>query len=334
MRGREFVFILLLAGPIIIPSSSAIGGGNPALYHAYKGLDKFDVEDAWSMGYTGKGVKVAIIDTGVDFATPDMIGTQARVPNASSPYYGWPIVIDLDSLVAYEDEMNLSIDPCRGPPRYANTTSTDVKGYQVTGTSKSGLYHIGDHPDEHLAQFYGQPVKVLVADEKSPGVYDTVYVDLNNNHDFRDDKPCRKGDEISYWDRDKDGYPDESGGMIYFIADGKTPLPFSRMLFGKMARVPARGELVAFQYEDGGHGTMCASIIAAQGKNVIGIAPDARIIAVQNSASNDMLLCLLAALGSDGVPNTGEKLISSAEVVALRISLTKGLMRAQPSWSI
>ncbi len=71
-----------------------------------------------------------------------------------------------------------------------------------------------------LPKYYGEPVKVLVADEEQAEVYDTVYVDLNNNHDFSDDKPCRKGDEVSYWDKDNDSYPDESGGMIYFIADG------------------------------------------------------------------------------------------------------------------
>src|SRR5690606_26737108 len=145
------------------------------------------------------------------------------------------------------------------------------------------------------------PAKVLLVDEKSSGVYDTVYVDLNNNRDFKDDKPCRKGDEISSWDRDKDGYPDESGGMVYFIADGKMPLPLARTLYGENAKIPKNGELVAFHYDDGSHGTMCAGIIAAQGKNIKGIAPDARIMPVQNSAENDMILCLLASIGYDGV---------------------------------
>jgi len=72
------------------------------------------------------------------------------------------------------------------------TASTDVESYHVTGTSKSGIYHIGDHPDLHHVAFYGQTVKVLLVDEKTPGIYDTVYVDLNNNHDFRDDKPCQR----------------------------------------------------------------------------------------------------------------------------------------------
>jgi subtilisin family serine protease len=270
------------------------------LYNAYKGLDDLGIKGAWDMGFTGNGVNVAIIDTGIDFATPDLMGTQARVSNASSPYYGWPIAIDLESLSSYQ----------QGIPGYdswyANTTSTDVRNSQVTGTSKSGIYHIGDHPDQHLAQFYGQPVKVLVVDERVSGVYDTIYVDLNNNHDFRDDKPCRKGDEISYWDRDSDGYADESGGMIYFIADGQTPLPLSKMCYGEKAKIPRNGELIAFEYDGASHGTMCASIIAAQGKNVMGVAPDARIISVR-SGEKDELLCLLAILGYDGVPNTGDE---------------------------
>ncbi|AEB69757.1 S8 family serine peptidase [Methanothrix soehngenii] len=302
MMSKKFFYILSLIGLIILPSG-AIESGNPALYYAYKGLEKFGVEDAWGMGYTGKGVNVAVIDSGIDFATPDLIGTQAHISNKSSLYYGWPIVIDLDSLIQYQQDSNhLFIRS-----RYANTSSTDVRGYQTTGTSKSDIYHIGDHPDMHLTQFHGQPVKVLLVDEKSPNIYDTVYVDLNNNHDFRDDKPCRKGDEISYWDRDNDGYPDESGGMIYFIADGKTPLPLSRMLYGEDTKIPKNGELVAFHYDDGSHGTMCTGIIAAQGKNIKGIAPDAKIIPIQNSRENDMLLYFLASLGYDGVPNTRDE---------------------------
>ena len=296
------ILILSLIGLVILPSG-AMESGNPALYNAYNGLDKLGVEDAWDMGYTGEGVKVAVMDSGVDFATPDLIGTQARVTNASSPYYGWPLVIDIDSLAHYiQGSENFLVQS-----QYADTTSTNVSGYQVTGTSKSGIYHIGAHPDSHLAQFYGQPIKVLLVDERTPSTYDTVYVDLNNNHDFRDDKPCRKGDEISYWDRENDGYPDESGGMIYFIADGKTHLPLSEILYGEKAKIPKNGELIAFEYDDSGHGTMCAGIIAAQGRNIKGIAPDAKIMPVRNSIESDMLLYLLTSIGSDGVPNTGDE---------------------------
>ncbi|HOT06712.1 MAG TPA: S8 family serine peptidase [Methanotrichaceae archaeon] len=264
--------------------------------------------DAWDMGYTGKGVNVAVIDESIDFATPDLIGTQARVSNKSSPYYGWPIVIDTYSLKLYQQNRDHPQNSIGNWYQYADTKSTDVGWCIVTGSSKSGVYHIGDHPDSRLSDFYGQPVKVLVADEERPGDYDTVYVDLNCNHDFRDDKPCRRGDEISYWDRDEDGYPDESGGMVYFIADGKTPLPLSRLLYDKEAKLPGNGELVAFHYATDSHGTACASIIAAQGRNVLGIAKDARVVSVKNiPGENQHILGLLASLGYDGIADTGDE---------------------------
>ncbi|OPX77974.1 MAG: Pyrolysin precursor [Methanosaeta sp. PtaB.Bin039] len=319
MSTGEYILIISLVVTIIVSPSNAIGGGNPAIYNIYKGLENFGIEDAWDMGYTGKGVKIALMDSGLDFATPDLIGSQARIENVSSPYYGWPIVIDPDSLSAFQQDTPIYRS------QYANTSSLDTKGYHVTGTSKSGIYHIGDHPDGHLAQFYGSPVKVLLVDEKTSGVYDTVYVDLNNNFDFRDDKPCRKGDEISYWDRDNDGYPDESGGMIYFIADGKTPLPFSKMLYGEKAKIPKNGELVAFHFDDWNHGTMCASIIVAQGKHVKGIAYDARIVPVRLFGANDKLLCLLASIGYDGIPNTGDEADIISRSGGIRNVFNKGV---------
>ena len=58
------ILILSLIGLVILPSG-AMEGGNPALYNAYKGLDDLGVKDAWDMGYTGKGVNIAIIDFGM-----------------------------------------------------------------------------------------------------------------------------------------------------------------------------------------------------------------------------------------------------------------------------
>ncbi|MCK4757882.1 MAG: hypothetical protein KAS67_05480, partial [Thermoplasmata archaeon] len=55
-------------------------------------------QEAWSNGFTGEGINVAIPDTGIDFGHPDLQGRQARVSNSSSPYYGWPIVFDQVSM--------------------------------------------------------------------------------------------------------------------------------------------------------------------------------------------------------------------------------------------
>ena len=42
--------------------------------------------DAWSEGVNGTGVKVAIVDSGIDFAHPDLNGTQARVNDSNNSY--------------------------------------------------------------------------------------------------------------------------------------------------------------------------------------------------------------------------------------------------------
>ncbi|MGB2825807.1 MAG: hypothetical protein WBC49_04125, partial [Thermoplasmata archaeon] len=50
--------------------------------------------EAWNLGFTGEGVKIAVIDTGFDMAHPDLQGQQARYDDSDSPYYGWPIAYD------------------------------------------------------------------------------------------------------------------------------------------------------------------------------------------------------------------------------------------------
>ena len=64
--------------------------------------------------------------------------------------------------------------------------------YIVTGIpSASGVYHIGLHPDQSLIKnYYGRPAAVLLTDYYDSGVYDTVYVDLDNDKCFTDEIPA------------------------------------------------------------------------------------------------------------------------------------------------
>ena len=57
--------------------------------------------DAWDRGYTGEGMIVAVADTGVDFAHPDLNGTQARVDDPRSDWSGWPMMFDHNSMYSY-----------------------------------------------------------------------------------------------------------------------------------------------------------------------------------------------------------------------------------------
>jgi uncharacterized repeat protein (TIGR01451 family) len=270
--------------------------------------------EAWDDGYEGTGVVVAVNDSGVDMAHPDFWGTEARYTNVlGHPYYdyfeGWPLALSPFSnyLMAFDLELN-------GQLTWSNTffyrltnfadTSTTGTGdtvvyqsqtYTTTGTAHAGnpVYHVGYHPDWSLGALWGERIGVLVVDENGDDVYDTVYVDLNNNKDFRDDKPARKdtylannyeqgADELSWWDADRDGYPDLSGGMLYFIADGAHCPPFFDVYFGCSTSPaggyydpPDNGDLVAFMFVnlyDTDHGQLCASTVVGQG-NINGPSP-------------------------------------------------------------
>ena len=141
--------------------------------------------------------------------------------------------------------------------------------YTFTASSKSGVYHLGSHPDTTLEVLLDERAAVLVVDENTAGVYDTVYVDLNGDYDFTDEKKAVKGDEYIYKDLTADGIADLSGGIIYWISDGVNPLPASDWMWGIGPDVADAGDLVAFSINDlnesGNHGTLCASGVAAQG---------------------------------------------------------------------
>jgi len=302
----------------------------------------------------GENVTVAILDSGIDFAQADLQWTWLNYSDPNSPYFGRPVVFDSSSLL---DWLNYGIAFPRDRGSWFSDTSytaqKDENGYiEYRGhkyyvgdiESASGTFHFGFHPDEFLNTYYNQtlgipwtsdfaPVAVLVVDSHQPGVYDTVYVDLDADFDFTDEKPATYQDPLVYkdvydhendtydfdhWDHG-DGYPDLSGGIVAFIADGETPLPYSErvsQLLGMENRIPGNGNLVFFFGELGlygtGHGTMCASSVAGQGKTAgykIGMAPKAKLIGIRLfGPSEDIYLSWLFAVeGFDGVPGTGDE---------------------------
>ena len=278
--------------------------------------------DAWERGYAGEGIVVAVADTGVDFGHPDLNGTQARVTDTKSPYEGWPLMFDHNSMyywLLYGDAY-----PARGT-WYADTSIIDYDNntdgllddseYNITGVnaSLSGAYHLGEHPDWRLIDKAGGDVPILVVDDRISGLYETVYPDINRDGQFSNDVAMRPGEETAGLDTDGDGLWDISGGLVYWVADGTNGVPYTDTYaarHGYANRIPGAGNLTLIMIESGSHGTLCASAVAAQGivsdGKVLGMAPNATISSIGNHYSGGHALdgWRFIAEGYDGVTIT------------------------------
>jgi len=308
---------------------------------------------AWERGYRGEGVSVAVLDDGIDPAHPDLMGTQKIYSSTvRTEYNGWPVVFSpfsqylyfLDEFlgtthIAYGYSSVHYVDTSETPSLtdcgvevscfdYTPLIDVGVEGTQHTyiisdTMTQSGIVHAGTHPDNDLRDFlWGEKPAIIVTDPNTPGVYDTVYMDLDNDYDFRDEKPLTKADVsdlentqnnmIAYRDMDGDGLADISGGMVYFIGDGAHVLPASDYIWGASCpgfMCPGNGDLVAISGStfdrSYSHGTQCASNVVGQGVTqsinnsmlpefadlggdgkadgaVFGMAPDAKVVNVSD----------------------------------------------------
>jgi hypothetical protein len=338
---------------------------------AWNGVDVIKSRQANANGFDGNGVIVSVNDTGVDFGHPDLQGTQARDPNPASPFYGWPLVADGNSILTYletgsadytyyADTSNTFSFPI-GAPVGTFEIFNGVLNHTITfsNTSKSGVYRYGWHPDYSLGyEEAGVPVSpmVLLVDETTAGVYDTVYVDLGDgwelSYDFTLARPARKGSEEVWADLTGDGVADISGGMIYWIADGAYWMPGTDVLFDMTGYdPPAAGDLVAFfgDYNGLSHGTGVASAIVAQGviksqygqganvPDLPGVTDDGQVIGgvlhgaaprakIFGGLSGNYDNWFIAALGYDYTPLTDD----DAQI----ITNSWGYLNILPGWDI
>jgi hypothetical protein len=157
--------------------------------------------------------------------------------------------------------------PARNPLSFTPVNGTVTHEYTYPAAwSKSGTARMSFHPDDHLLDIYHERPGVLVVDSNTAGVYDTVYVDLDNDYSFADEKPVTKQSPAAYRDMNGDGYTDISGGLLYFITDGATRIPGGPDFF--FTTLAAPGQILAwtgdFDPAIGGHGTQTASNVVGQ----------------------------------------------------------------------
>jgi len=272
-------------------------------------------DKAWAKyRITGKGVRIAIVDTGIDFGHPDFWTDWFRPKVARDPNTGLPLAFDPTGMF-YWKVFGMQASG------FVNTSFVDtdangdgildITGFNVTGiVSASGEYHLGNltgYP------FMDWNYPVLVVDPDEPYNYTTVYIDFDLNKNFSDERPAvlGSGTEILIKDYDEDGLPDESLGLLYYISDGETPVPYSDVAFGDEGIIEDPGDLVAIMVDTGEHGTLCAGAAAATGFLwMVGTAPEAELIPVGNvylTLWNFIMSYFYVVEGPDGVPNTGDE---------------------------
>ncbi|RZU15563.1 subtilase family protein [Kribbella rubisoli] len=253
---------------------------------------------AWNAGFAGQGVTVGVLDGGTDWGHPDLVNTWQTWSGQTGDkagWNGWPKAFDPYGTLQWlsaPDQVDqglswftkttaatctvtaktCSVDFATktGPSRnFSAPTGTKEHTYSFPAKwSKSGKVMLGSHPDDHLLQLYGERPGFLITDPHTAGVYDTVYVDLDDDYSFADEKPVTKSSPASYRDMNGDGYTDLSGGLLYYISDGKTPIPGGLDMFGVDDTSYGSGQLVAwtgdFDPAIEGHGTLTASNIVGQ----------------------------------------------------------------------
>jgi len=250
-------------------------------------------------GLTGEGVTVAVVDTGTDYAHPDLIDALDYVSLGGGAGGREPLVLDADEsqvltfttftavggyiptighqpVLYYPYKLTL---PVLTVNYKIGTIPTGLGGYKFSMTSESGV----------PSAFYR--VGVLLTDPTTAGDYDTAYVDLNNNKDFTDDVALSYwGDRVTRLDTTGDGFPDRTIGVLGgFFYD-------TLLWFGPNARFypgwDRTGNYMSIFYDYGGHGTNTAGNVASRGLwtfniptvgpvKLPGIAPKAKILAAK-----------------------------------------------------
>lgn len=196
------------------PAGATASPSAPTSPSDWNGASLIGAPEAWDKGYTGAGVNIAIIDSGVDFGHPDLEGKQATY--ASGPYASWPIALDPRSMREYYYNGTDSWDNYWDDTDYTwyagvydvlHCTQGMTQTFWLNGEiftidpgivamSKSGEIRWGVHPDAQLYDLWDW-IPFILVDAEVAGVYDTVIADLNFDYWFDgNDDVANKADPV------------------------------------------------------------------------------------------------------------------------------------------
>lgn len=220
-------------------------------------------------GVSGAGVTIAVIDSGIDPGHPDLQTT----PD------GRRKVVDWKDFTAEGRVVTDQVVPW-GPTFTARDGRTFIlpEAQSAGGRARFGYWDESKVPgrinrDLDRNGFQTDRFGVLLLDPAVPGEYTQVYVDTDNDGDFRDEVAMTVFRE---------------GGAMARLGRFRSGAVAERQLAFVVADLDAAGGWVQFGFDSLGHGTQVAGVAAAyRPDGVVGAAPGAQLMALKVITSQD-----------------------------------------------
>ncbi|MHB9143903.1 MAG: S8 family serine peptidase [Symbiobacteriia bacterium] len=219
--------------------------GDPGNFIANREALRAD-EFTAATGADGRGVTIAVIDTGADTGHPDLTTTSA----------GDAKLVDWQD---FSGEGDVGTSSAVRPT--GSRLAAPGGAYSVPeGVSRSGVVHFGVFRDPTLGGEYG----VIVVDSAMAGRYDRVYVDTNRNFNFADEQPL----------------------TLFTLSHQTLALQLAAggEMRAVLTRVNGDGSGINLGFDGNGHGTHVAAIAAGarqEASGVKGIAPGASLMVLK-----------------------------------------------------